>query len=98
MPYTTKQGIIPGGNGVSNGDKKMETLLTVKIKNPWTREIINKDVTNTTQEDLDDYSVLMDTQVCDDLHKRLSHCTPGEFLAAWVKVVGPIEAGQIIWG
>ncbi len=76
----------------------METLLTVKIKNPWTRETINKDVTNTTQEDLDDYSVLMDTQVCDDLHKRLSHCTPGEFLAAWVEVVGPIEAGQIIWG
>ena len=62
------------------------------------REIINKDVTNTTQEDLDGYSVLMDTQVCDDLHKRLSHCTPGEFLAEWVEVVGPNKAGQIIWG
>jgi len=76
----------------------MDSLLLVRIKNPWTGEIIDKDVSGTTEDDLNNYSALMDKQLCEDLHKRLPNCTPGEFLAAWAKLVGPDQAGKVMWG
>lgn len=68
------------------------------IINPFSGSMINFDISTVNQRQLDTYAQLMDDDLRDKLHQELAPCTPGEFLEAWGAIVGPEEAGRVIFG
>jgi hypothetical protein len=68
------------------------------IINPFSGSMINFDTSTVNQRQLDAYSKLMDANLRKRLHNEHAPCTPGEFLEAWGAIVGPEEAGRVIFG
>lgn len=71
-------------------------MTTICIANPWNNNICESDITDLSQEELDQYAMLMDDEVREELCAEMSPCSAGEFLAAWANKVGPYVAGSVI--
>jgi hypothetical protein len=69
------------------------STITIDVIHPWTEATIPLDISALSWEQLDEYAVMMDDELCERLRSELSPCTPAEFLRAWVAEVGPEEAG-----
>lgn len=70
--------------------------VIVTMVNPWTFDIVIRDITELSKDELDSYP--LDERVCEELHRRLAPCSPATFLAAYVDEVGPKGAGRVILG
>jgi hypothetical protein len=68
----------------------------IPIKNPWSGEIVERDISGLTPAELESYP--LDEGICDEIAQALAPCLPEEFLAAYVKRVGAITAGIAIFG
>jgi len=68
----------------------------IVIKNPWSGEIVERDITGLTPAELESYP--LDEAICDEIAQAIAPCLPEEFLAAYVKRVGAITAGIAIFG
>jgi hypothetical protein len=73
-----------------------ENTITVTMINPWNFDVVIRDITHLSKDELDAYP--LDEQVCEELQRRLAPCTPATFLAAYVEEVGPKAAGRVILG
>jgi hypothetical protein len=68
----------------------------IVIKNPWSGEMVERDISGLTPAELEAYP--LDEGVCDEIARAIAPCLPEEFLAAYVKRVGAIAAGVVIFG
>ena len=75
----------------------MERII-LTLKNPWSGAIVDRDVTELTEQELDHYAQLMDSDLRERLHDELTPCSPGMFLKAWSDEVSLEEASRIILG
>ena len=72
----------------------MKTLIT--IQHPVTGTLHVKDVTELSPRELDFLAAKIDGVTLGKL--LFKQGTPGEWLAAYVDLVGPVEAGKVIFG
>lgn len=70
--------------------------VTITLVNPWSRAVVERDITDLTQNQLDAYP--LDEDVCAELAAAIAPCTPAQFLEAYVDRVGPEAAGVLIIG
>ena len=68
----------------------------IVIKNPWSGEMVECDISGLTPAELESYP--LDDRICDEIARAIAPCLPEEFLAAYVKRVGAITAGIVIFG
>ena len=68
----------------------------IVIKNPWSGEMVERDISGLTPAELESYP--LDEGICDEIARAIAPCLPEEFLAAYVKRVGAITAGIVIFG
>jgi len=68
----------------------------IVIKNPWSGEMVERDISGLTPAELESYP--LDEGICDEIARAIAPCLPEEFLAAYVKRVGAITAGIAIFG
>ena len=66
----------------------------IYVINPWTRCWAAIDPTEVTQHKLD--GMVLDRDVCEEIHREGEADTPGEFFRRYVELVGP-EAGGHAW-
>lgn len=71
--------------------------IMIHVINPFSGIWVERDITSLPERELDAYAQLMDDDLREELHSE-GYSTPAEFLAAWVKRVGPHEAGRVILG
>lgn len=70
-----------------------KTIVTVT--NPWTGALVERDVTDLSERQLAQVAAVINDEGCEQID---SVYTPAEFLAAYVALVGPDEAGRILLG
>lgn len=68
---------------------------TVTITNPFSGASVLRDISGTTQAQIDAYAMLMDEA---DLYELEGPESPAAWLAGMVEKLGPVEAGRIILG
>ena len=68
----------------------------ILVKHPWSGELVERDITGLTPAELEDYP--LDEGICDEIARAIAPCLPEEFLAAYVRRVGAIAAGIVIFG
>jgi hypothetical protein len=68
----------------------------IVIKNPWSGEMVERDISGLTPAELESYP--LDEGICDEIARAIAPCLPEEFLAAYVKRVGAITGGIAIFG
>ena len=79
----------------TTGELMAARVDLVQIVNPFSAAIIERDISGTTQAEIDACAMLLGDDVLSDLEGA---DTPWEWLAAMVKALGPVEAGRIILG
>lgn len=77
--------------------KKEQIKMSIKIEviNPFTGELVERDVSGLSQSKLNGYLIYMTSDELYDL-EGVGDC-PAETLAAFVKIVGPERAGEVIF-
>ena len=71
-------------------------IRKVVVRNPWSGRFVERDIAGLTSAELESYS--LDERVCDEIARAIAPCLPEEFLAAYVRRVGAINAGLAIFG
>jgi len=69
-------------------------MTKVYVMNPWTGALVVIDSADVTPEKLEAMAPLMDDDLREDLHREFLD-DPFAFWAAYVRRVGPEEAGKI---
>lgn len=72
----------------------MQNIL-IDLINPWSGVCVRRDVTNITDDEIQGYA--LDADVCEQVRVP-ADATPGEWLAAYVAIVGAETAGAQIIG
>lgn len=74
-------------------------MTTITVTNPWTKQVLQRDITGLTQQQLDAYAQVMTDESREAINDEVGDdCTPESWLAAWAARVGADEAGRIIIG
>ena len=78
----------------------MKDIITISITNPWSKALVERDISDLTQAQLDGYAQAMGDDSREEINARgdLLDASPAQWLAAWVELVGPEEAGRVIIG
>ena len=72
--------------------------MIITLTNPFSAATVTRDITDLTAQQLDAYAEIMDDDIRESVHDDLAPCKPAEFLAEYVKRVGPDAAGILILG
>jgi hypothetical protein len=71
-------------------------MTTIVVQNPSSMRLERYDIAGLTSEELE--ALPLDERVCEQVAATHAPCLPEEFLAAYVRRVGVIEAGRTIVG
>lgn len=67
----------------------------ITLVNPWTGRTVDINENDVSQAQLDSIVMLMDDNLREQIHRELAPCSPGEFFARYVELVGPEEGGRL---
>jgi len=68
------------------------------ILRPWSGATVTRDVTGLSQDTLDGWMNVEDRDTLERVTDAVPDATPGEWLAEYVRQVGPEHAGRVIIG